>query len=74
MLCCSKDVFFRNTGIAIPGAAGKINSKINIGPLADGLTRIILNVLVILLCLLAALFIFSTNMFLRTKHIKLKYK
>lgn len=72
-LCCFKDVYYRGPGtIAIPALAGKVNSKINIGALADGLQRIILNVVVILLCLLAALFIFSTNVFLRTKHIKLK--
>lgn len=74
-LVCSKKSYYRGPGsIAIPALAGKANSKINIGKLRDGLERIILNALVIAACLLAALFIFSTNVYLRTKRIKVKTK
>lgn len=72
-LVCSKQSYYRGFGHpAVPGVSDKINSKINLGTLSDGLKRIILNAIVIVLCLLAAFFIFTTNIYLRTKPVKVK--
>jgi hypothetical protein len=67
-LVCSKQMYGRGgPQVALPGLGDLVNTKINIGPLVGSLQRIILNGVFILLCLIAALFIFSTNGLLRTK-------
>lgn len=70
-LTCQKSSYYRGPGtIAVPAVGDKLNSKINIGALSEGAEQLAFNGVIIVICLIVALVIFSTNILLRSKNVK----
>jgi len=67
-LWCMKQIKSRgNPTLATPLVTGKINSKLNLSALTSGISRIFLNSLVIVLCLVLSIFILTSQGLLKSK-------
>jgi len=72
-LTCQKNMKDRGApSLAVPAIGSLVNSKLNIGKLTNSLQKIVFNSVIIVGCILLALFVLLSNGYLRTSKIKVK--